>query len=175
MIDGAALSIKETAKMTKHTALVEWTTDGGKFTDNRYSRAHQWRFDGGAVVPASSSPHVVRVPMSDPAGVDPEEAYVAALSSCHMLWFLSIAAQDGYVVSAYRDAAEGTMANNDAGNEVVAHVLLKPAVTFSGEKAPSDEVLADLHHRAHQACFLANSVKTVIEVNGSWAFDTSSD
>ncbi len=103
--------------MDTHTATIEWTSDGSKFTDNRYSRAHRWSFDGGAVVPASSSPHVVRVPMSDPAGVDPEEAYVAALSSCHMLWFLSIAAQAGYVVTAYRDEAEGTMARNDAGKE----------------------------------------------------------
>jgi organic hydroperoxide reductase OsmC/OhrA len=154
--------------MATYTALVEWTGDGGKFTDNRYSRAHQWQFDGGAVVPASSSPHLVRVPFSDPAGVDPEEAYVAALSSCHMLWFLSIAAEEGYRVTAYRDAAEGTMAKNDAGKEVVTHVLLKPAVAFGGDKLPDDEVLAHLHHRAHDACYLANSVKTVIDVAGSW-------
>jgi organic hydroperoxide reductase OsmC/OhrA len=110
----------------------------------------------------------VRVPFSDPAGVDPEEAYVAALSSCHMLWFLSIAAEEGYRVTAYRDAAEGTMAKNDAGKEVVTHVLLKPAVAFGGDKLPDDEVLAHLHHRAHEECYLANSVKTVIEVAGSW-------
>ncbi|HVE08161.1 MAG TPA: OsmC family protein [Paraburkholderia sp.] len=161
--------------MAKHTALVEWTTDGGKFTDNRYSRRHQWHFDGGAVVPASSSPHVVREPFSDPTGVDPEEAYVAALSSCHMLWFLSLAAEEGYVVRAYRDAAEGTMQNNEAGREVVAHVLLKPAVTFGGDKVPNDQVLAHLHHRAHEACYLANSVKTVIEVAGSWTHGQARD
>ncbi|BFG76777.1 OsmC family protein [Paraburkholderia terrae] len=157
--------------MAKHTALIEWSSNGGKFTDNRYSRAHQWTFDGGAVVHASSSPHVVRVPFSDPAGVDPEEAYVAALSSCHMLWFLSIAAEQGYVVTSYRDEAEGTMAKNDAGKEVVTRVVLKPAVAFAGEKAPSDEALAHLHHLAHDACFLANSVKTVIDVEGSWSFE----
>jgi len=157
--------------MAKHTALVEWNGNGAKFTDNRYSRAHQWTFDGGAVVPASSSPHVVRVPYSDPAGVDPEEAYVAALSSCHMLWFLSIAAEQGYAVASYRDHAEGTMGKNEAGKEVVTRVVLKPAVAFFGSKAPSDEVLAHLHHLAHDACFLANSVKTAIDVEGSWSFD----
>ncbi|WP_109481131.1 OsmC family protein [Paraburkholderia sp. C35] len=156
--------------MAKHTALIEWNGNGSKFTDNRYSRAHRWTFDGGAVVPASSSPHVVREPFSDPAGVDPEEAYVAALSSCHMLWFLSIAAEHGYAVSAYRDEAEGTMAKNDAGKEVVTRVVLKPAVAFTGEKAPDDEAFAHLHHLAHDACFLANSVKTVIDVEGSWSF-----
>src|ERR1700761_3201144 len=128
--------------MAKHTALIEWNGKGARFTDNRYSRAHQWTFDGGAVVPASSSPHVVRVPYSDPAGVDPEEAYVAALSSCHMLWFLSITAEHGYAVTSYRDHAEGTMAKNEAGKEVVTRVVLRPAVAFTGSKAPSDEVLA---------------------------------
>ena len=157
--------------MAKHTALIEWSSNGSKFTDNRYSRAHQWTFDGGAVVLASSSPHVVRVPFSDPAGVDPEEAYVAALSSCHMLWFLSIAAEQGYVVTSYRDEAEGTMAKNDADKEVVTRVVLKPAVAFAGAKTPSDEALAHLHHLAHDACFLANSVKTVIDVEGSWRFE----
>lgn len=154
--------------MASHTATIEWNGNGSKFSDNRYSRAHQWRFDGGAVVPASSSPHVVRVPFSDPAAVDPEEAYVAALSSCHMLWFLSIAAQEGYVITAYRDEAAGTMAKNQAGKEVVTRVVLKPLVTFGGEKVPSDEILEHLHHAAHDACFLANSVKTVIDVEGSW-------
>ncbi|MGF6758673.1 OsmC family protein [Paraburkholderia sp. GAS42] len=156
--------------MASHTAVVEWNGNGSKFTDNRYSRAHRWTFDGGAVVPASSSPHVVRVPFSDPAAVDPEEAYVAALSSCHMLWFLSIAAQEGYAVAAYRDEAEGTMAKNDEGKEVVTRVVLKPLVTFTGEKMPTDDALHHLHHAAHDACFLANSVKTMIEVEGSWTY-----
>ncbi|HEY3596039.1 MAG TPA: OsmC family protein [Paraburkholderia sp.] len=161
--------------MATHTATIEWTSNGSKFTDNRYSRAHRWSFDGGAVVPASSSPHVVRVPLSDPAGVDPEEAYVAALSSCHMLWFLSIAAQEGYVVTAYRDEAEGTMATNDAGKEFVGRVLLKPSVTFGGTKVPTGEVLRHLHHEAHEACFLANSVKTVIDVAGNWTHAAAVD
>ncbi|MFX1739519.1 OsmC family protein [Paraburkholderia sp. A1RI_3L] len=156
-----------------HTATIEWNGNGSVFTDNRYSRAHHWTFDGGAVVSASSSPHVVRVPFSDPAGVDPEEAYVAALSSCHMLWFLSIAAGEGYAVTSYRDEAEGTMAKNEAGKEVVTRVVLKPHVVFHGAKAPTDEALAHLHHRAHEECFLANSVKTVIDVEGSWAWQAA--
>lgn len=159
--------------MTTYTATIDWDGKDSKFTDNRYSRLHQWHFDGGAVVPASSSPHVVRAPYSDPAAVDPEEAYVAALSSCHMLWFLSIAAEEGYVVAAYRDEAVGTMAKNDAGKEVVAHVLLKPHVTFSGEKMPTDAAYDDLHHEAHDSCYLANSVKTVIEVDGRWTHRAS--
>ncbi len=156
--------------MSTHIATVEWGSDGSRFTDNRYSRAHRWRFDGGAVVPASSSPHVVKVPYSDPAGVDPEEAYVAALASCHMLWFLSIAAQDGYVIDAYRDEAEGTMGKNEAGKEAVLRVVLRPHVSLMGTKMPSDAVLHELHHRAHEACFLANSVMTKIEIEGSWEY-----
>ncbi|RQR65172.1 OsmC family peroxiredoxin [Burkholderia sp. Bp9002] len=156
--------------MSTYTAEVEWQgAPDEKFTDNRYSRRHEWRFDGGVTVPASSSPHVVRVPFSDPSAVDPEEAYVAALSSCHMLWFLSIAAQKRFVVTRYRDAAQGTMEKNDAGKEVVTRVVLKPAVTFGGEHAPTDAEVAALHHEAHDACFLANSVRTVIDIEGTWS------
>ncbi|RDJ99890.1 OsmC family protein [Paraburkholderia lacunae] len=150
--------------MATHTATIVWHSNGSKFTDNRYSRAHQWQFDGGAVVHASSSPHVVRVPFSDPAAVDPEEAYVAALSSCHMLWFLSIAADEGYVVAAYRDEAVGTLAKNDAGKEVMTRVVLRPQIVFGGERQPTDAQLEHLHHAAHESCYLANSVKTVVEV-----------
>jgi organic hydroperoxide reductase OsmC/OhrA len=158
--------------MSTYIAEVEWQGQPEeKFIDNRYSRKHAWRFDGGVTVPASSSPHVVRVPFSDPAAVDPEEAYVAALSSCHMLWFLSIAAQQQFVVTRYRDAAEGTMEKNDAGKEVMTRVVLKPAVTFGGERAPSDEAVEALHHAAHEACYLANSVRTVIEIEGTWTYD----
>ncbi|ABX17199.1 OsmC family protein [Burkholderia multivorans] len=155
--------------MSTYIAEVEWqAAPDDKFVDNRYSRRHEWRFDGGVTVPASSSPHVVRVPFSDPAAVDPEEAFVAALSSCHMLWFLSIAAQRRFAVTRYRDAAEGTMAKNDAGKEVVTRIVLKPAVTFGGERAPTDDEVAALHHAAHDACFLANSVRTTIDVEGTW-------
>jgi organic hydroperoxide reductase OsmC/OhrA len=148
---------------TAHTALIQWSREGAAFTDRRYSRAHRWSFDGGAVVPASSSPHVVRLPLSNPEGVDPEEAYVAALSSCHMLWFLDFAAQAGHVVDRYQDHARGFMARRDDGRDWVARVELHPEVTFAGAP-PSAEALGALHHQAHEACYLANSVKTEVVI-----------
>ncbi|HWE64645.1 MAG TPA: OsmC family protein, partial [Chloroflexota bacterium] len=122
--------------MAEYITNVEWQRRGATFTDNKYSRAHTWQFDGGASVPASSSPHVVPVPYSDAAGVDPEEAYVAALSSCHMLWFLSIAARRGFVVDRYTDQAVGVMAKNDAGQWAITRVTLHPHVVFSGSSSP---------------------------------------
>lgn len=152
-----------------HVASVEWRRDGAVFTDQRYPRAHRWTFDGGAVVPASSSPQVVRVPLSDPAGVDPEEAFVAALSSCHMLWFLGLAAQQGYVVDRYLDTAEGHMARNAAGRDWIARVVLRPQVDFVGERRPDDAAVDALHHAAHDECFIANSVRTELSVQGGWS------
>lgn len=149
--------------MAEHTATITWTRGSDDFLDKRYHRAHTWQFDGGAVVPASSSPHVVPLPYSDAAAVDPEEAYVAALSSCHMLWFLDIASRAGWRVDHYRDAAVGTMARDDQGRLVITHVQLRPVTRFDAAHAPSAPVLADLHHQAHAACFLANSVKTRID------------
>jgi len=156
--------------MSVYVAEIAWQRQQDKFTDNRYHRAHHWHFDGGVTVPASSSPHSVRVPLSAPANVDPEEAYVAALSSCHMLWFLSLAAQEGYCIDVYLDAAEGVLAPNENGRKAMTLVTLKPKVTFSGDKVPSDAVLAHLHHLAHQSCEMANSVKTVIEIDGAWDY-----
>ncbi|HEY6003041.1 MAG TPA: OsmC family protein [Anaeromyxobacter sp.] len=146
--------------MSTHTATVEWTRDGAVFSDGRYRRAHAWRFDGGAVVRASASPHVVPVPLSDPAGVDPEEAFVASLSSCHMLWFLALAADRGFVVDSYVDEAVGVMAPNHEGKLAITRVTLRPAVSFSGPRAPTADELRKLHHRAHEECFLARSVRT---------------
>lgn len=145
-----------------HTALVRWQGGDVDFLSRRYSRAHTWTFDGGAVVPASSSPHVVPVPMSDAAGVDPEEAFVASLSSCHMLWFLDIASRAGYAVDRYEDAAEGRMGRNAAGKLVVERVTLRPRVRFAGARVPDATRLAALHHEAHEECFLANSVRCEI-------------
>jgi organic hydroperoxide reductase OsmC/OhrA len=145
--------------MTECVAMVAWKRNGAAFSDNKYSRAHQWRFDGGAVVPASSSPHVVRVPMSDPSAVDPEEAFVASLSSCHMLFFLSIAAMRGLIVDEYYDQAVGILAENESGKLAMTSVTLKPKVKFSGT-APSREQFEELHHKAHEECFIAKSVKT---------------
>lgn len=155
--------------MTLHVATVAWHRGTQVFVDNAYSRAHVWRFDGGATVPASSSPHVVRVPLSNPAHVDPEEAFVAALSSCHMLWFLGIAAAKGYCVDSYTDEAQGLMARNAKGKEWVATVNLRPHVVFSGAKVPTEAVVAGMHHDAHEACYIANSVLSDIHLQHTWA------
>ena len=144
----------------KHIATIEWQRGSAAFTDRRYPRVHRWRFDGGAEVAASSSPHVVPVPFSDPAAVDPEEAFVAALASCHMLWFLSIAAELGYAVERYVDAAEGTMARDAEGRMAMTVVTLRPRTAFAGAARPDAAALRALHAAAHHACFLAASVKT---------------
>ncbi len=148
--------------MSQYQATVRWDRRGEVFIDNKYSRAHAWQFDGGAVVPASSSPHVVRVPLSDPAGVDPEEAFIASLASCHMLWFLSLAAKRGYVVDRYTDDAIGELDKDPEGRIAMTVVTLRPRVVFSGEKQPNPDQVADLHHRSHHECYIANSVKTEV-------------
>jgi len=148
--------------MSTYTVSVAWQRGDARFTDNRYSRRHTWTFDGGFVVPASSSPHVVRAPYSDVNAVDPEEAFVAALSSCHLLWFLSLAAGRGFCVDSYVDDAEGVMAKNAAGKLAMTRVTLRPHVAFSGERKPSAEEFEALHHEAHSECFIANSVTTEV-------------
>ena len=145
-------------------ATVHWQNSGEKLRSNRYSRVHTWTFDGGKVIDASSSPDIVPVPMSDASAVDPEEAFVASLSSCHMLWFLSIAAKAGFEVVAYRDEAVGEMQTNEAGKEWIGNVRLRPKVTWSGQREPSAAEMAQLHERAHADCFIANSVKTEIRI-----------
>lgn len=146
--------------MPHYTAQILWQRDGHDFVGNRYSRRHLIRFDGGAEVAGSSSPHVVPVPQSDPAGVDPEEAFVASLSSCHMLWFLSIAARSGFCVDHYTDNAQGVMARNATGKMAMTLVTLRPVALFSGAKQPTREQIDELHHKAHEECFIANSVTT---------------
>jgi organic hydroperoxide reductase OsmC/OhrA len=153
--------------VNQHVVEVIWERNGS-FLNRQYSRAHLWRFDGGALVRGSSSPDVVRLPFSDPSAVDPEEAFVAALSSCHMLWFLDLVARDGYVVEKYVDCAEGHMGSSTDNKLWLSRVLLSPAVSFSGARIPTDDAVIDLHHRAHQECFLANSVKSEIVIRGSW-------
>ncbi|MEM1095767.1 MAG: OsmC family protein [Bacteroidota bacterium] len=148
-----------------YTATVRWArAEDEPFTDNRYHRAHAWTFDGDVTVPASSSPSVVPLPMSDAAAVDPEEAFVAALSSCHMLWFLSLAARQRFVVERYEDAAEGVMEHDAEGRMAITHVWLQPDIVFGGDRQPTPEQLDTLHHQAHDRCFIANSVKTVVQV-----------
>lgn len=146
--------------MAEHTALIEWRRNGEHFLDNRYNRAHTWSFDGGIEVPASSSPHVIAVPMSDPSAIDPEEAFVASLSSCHMLWFLSIAAKRGFIVESYRDAALGIMGKDADGKMAITSIKLAPAIAFSQERQPSQTELETMHHAAHENCYIANSVKS---------------
>lgn len=149
--------------MHEYTAGTRWQRHAGEtFTDQRYHRRHDWRFDGGAVVPASSSPLSVPLPHSDPAAVDPEEAFVAALSSCHLLWFLSLAGQAGYVVDDYRDDAVGVMTRNDQGRIAITQVTLRPQVRFGGERRPTAAEHEALHHQAHERCFIANSVTSEV-------------
>lgn len=151
--------------MGEYQATVSWERGGATFTDQKYSRVHAWTFDGGLTIPAAASPQVVARPFTSEAAVDPEEAFVASLSSCHMLWFLSIAAGEGYVVDSYQDQAVGVMARNAEGRLAMTAVTLAPVVVFAGP-APSAETLAGLHARAHEACFIANSVKTRVTVKG---------
>jgi len=156
--------------MSRYIATVRWQrTAGESFSDSRYHRAHRWSFDGGAEIVASSSPQVVPPPLSDPAGVDPEEAFVASLSSCHMLWFLSIAADAGFVVETYSDEAEGKMARNAQGRLAMTEVVLRPRVAFAAGHGPTPEQHDELHRRAHDACFIANSVKTEVRCQPSLA------
>lgn len=146
--------------MSIYTAEVSWALGDGDFLANRYSRRHLLRFDGGLEVPGSSSPHVVPLPYSDASALDPEEAFVASLSSCHMLWFLSIAAKRKFCVARYIDAASGIMEKNADGKIAMTVVTLRPEASFSGERQPTREELDKLHHEAHEACFIANSVRT---------------
>ena len=148
--------------MSEHVATIEWQRDDAAFVDDCYSRAHSWRFDGGLTVPASPSPHIVPEPMSVAGNVDPEEAYVAAISSCHMLFFLSICAKRGFVVDSYVDDAVGFLGKNDEGRQAVTKVVLHPKATYSGDKLPTREQLEKIHHRSHELCFIANSVNTEI-------------
>jgi organic hydroperoxide reductase OsmC/OhrA len=148
--------------MSAHVVSVQWERNNQAFTDRRYSRRHTWTFDGGAVVAGSSSPHVVPVPASDPTAVDPEEAFVASIASCHMLWFLDLAAQAGWMVDDYRDDATGVMTRDAGGKQAITTVTLHPRVSISGPNRPDLAALTNAHHRAHEACFIANSVKTEI-------------
>lgn len=148
--------------MAEFQVEVIWRLEGAELGGNRYSRRHCWRFDGGAEVSASSSPHVVPVPMSDAAAVDPEEAFVASLSSCHMLWFLSIAARGGFVVDSYRDKALGRLGKDASGKMAIIAVTLHPDARFTGATRPTMDQLVALHDEAHERCFIANSVRTEV-------------
>jgi len=148
-------------------ATVEWQRNGQQFLDQRYSRAHEWRFDGGTIVPGSSSPLSVPLPMSEAANVDPEEALVAAASSCHMLFFLSIAARHGHTVDHYRDDAVGELGKDAEGRMAMTRITLRPAIVFAGTAPPGPEELAAIHHEAHDKCYIANSLKTEVLVEAA--------
>lgn len=150
--------------MHTYEATISWKKGDQNFSDNRYSRAHTWRFDGGAQVAASSSPLSVPEPMSVAANVDPEEALIAATSSCHMLFFLSFAAKRGFVIDDYVDHATGVMEKNGEGKIAITRITLRPAIMFSGERRPTPEELTELHHRSHEACYIANSIKADVVV-----------
>ena len=155
--------------MSEYTAELLWERDASEdFLGNRYSRRHTIRFDGGAVLAGSSSPHSVPLPMSDASAVDPEEAFVAALSSCHMLWFLAIAAKRRFCVDRYFDAAVGVMEKNAEGKVAITRVTLRPEVVFSGEQRPTRADLDRLHHKAHEECYIANSVKSELLCEPVW-------
>jgi organic hydroperoxide reductase OsmC/OhrA len=150
--------------LSTYTATIRWTRDpSSDFAKGQYSRAHEWAFDGGVTVPASPSPHVVPAPWSDQHGVDPEEAFVASLSSCHMLFFVDFARRAGLVVDSYLDEAEGVLEKRADGKMAMTRVSLHPRVTWGGNP-PDAAAISDLHHRAHEACFIANSVTTEVVV-----------
>ncbi|MEO7660054.1 MAG: OsmC family protein [Pyrinomonadaceae bacterium] len=153
--------------MSTYTATITWESDSPEtFTKNQYTRGHEWSFDGGVTVPASSSPHAVRVPFSVEAAVDPEEALVASVSSCHMLTFLWIASKTGFNIETYTDNAVGEMTKNDAGRQWISKITLDPQIAWAGERLPSDVEIAKMHHDAHKECFIANSIKSEIIILG---------
>jgi organic hydroperoxide reductase OsmC/OhrA len=155
--------------MSTYTTTIRWERGEQPFTDNKYSRGHTWLFDGGVEVPGSSSPQSVPLPYSRSDAVDPEEAFVASLSSCHMLWFLSIAAKRGFRVDSYVDNAEGVMARNTLGKFAMTRVTLRPRVVFGGRPMPTGIDIESMHHKAHAECFIANSVKTEVHCEPVYA------
>ena len=148
--------------MSKYVATVSWERGQQSFTDNTYSRGHTWTFDGGLSVPASSSPDIVPLPFSVAANVDPEEAFVASISSCHMLFFLSLAAARNITVDDYTDHATGLMERRPDGKTAMTKIILRPHARYSGDEVPDGEQIERLHHRAHEMCFIANSVRAEI-------------
>jgi len=153
--------------MAEHKAIIDWKRTSEEFLKGKYSREHTWTFDGGLVVPASPAPSVVPVPYSNPAHVDPEEAYVASVSSCHMMTYLHVASKQGFQIDSYYDEAVGTMGKNEKGIPWVAAIMLNPKIAYSGAKLPTPADEEKLHHLAHEYCFIANSIKTAVTVGGA--------
>lgn len=151
--------------MSEYKAIIKWQRTSADFLKGRYSREHTWTFDGGLTVPASPSPSVVPLPYSNPAHVDPEEAFVAAISSCHMLTFLFVASKQGFQIDSYEDEAVGLMTKNEKGVPWVSLVTLSPKIIYSGDKLPAPTDEKHLHHLAHEQCYIANSIKTEVVVH----------
>ena len=150
--------------MSRYQATVTWKNSGPDFLDNKYSREHEWHFEGGTVVKATAAPDIVPQPWSNPANIDPEAAFVASLSSCHMLFFIHFAARQGYKLESYEDQAEGYLEKNDQGKMSMTRVILRPRLVFAGNEIPDPEALDKLHHAAHEHCYIANSVTTSITI-----------
>ncbi len=152
--------------MSIHTATLRWSRNDAAFNDGKYHRAHDIGFDGGASLLGSSAPDVVRPPLSDPAGVDPEEMLVASAASCHMLFFLDFARKAGHIVDSYADTPMGRLDNDDRGRTAIVEIVLKPVISFSGDNVPDAAGIALIHYKAHEACFIANSLRCAVRVEG---------
>ncbi|MGC8638787.1 MAG: OsmC family protein [Isosphaeraceae bacterium] len=146
--------------MSQHTATIHWKRETADFGYQNYNREHDWKFDGGALVRATAAPAY----LGNPRYVDPEEAFVASLSSCHMLTFLAVACRKRFVVDSYEDEAIGWLEKDPSGGMAITRVTLRPLIRFGGDKTPGAEELAQMHDQAHRACFIANSVKTEVTV-----------
>jgi len=152
--------------MSKHFATIRWFASPGEdFAKGQYSRAHSWNFDGLTNVAASASPHIVPMPWANPDAVDPEEAFVASVASCHMLFFLDFARRAGHVITGYDDEADGEMHQGSDGRTRITRITLRPKIVFGGE-APDEAAIDELHHKAHEACFIANSITSEIVIEG---------
>jgi len=148
--------------MEQYCAKVVWNRGEQNFSDNKYSRGHEWKFDGGLTVPASSAPSSVPLPLSVAENIDPEEALVAALSSCHMLFFLAFASKQGFIVDSYEDNAAGIMEKNEKRRMSITRIELRPHTVFSGPTIPTPEQILALHHLSHEHCYIANSIRAEV-------------
>lgn len=148
--------------MSQHQASIIWQRQNQSFTDGKYSRAHEWHFDGGLCIPASAAPSIVPLPFSIPENIDPEEAFIAAIASCHMLFFLSFAAKAGLIVEEYRDNPVGFLEHDENRKRSITRVVLQPEIRFSNE--PPQIQIEKLHQQSHEVCFIANSIKSHIEI-----------
>ena len=150
--------------MEQYCAKVVWNRGEQNFSDNKYSRGHEWKFDGGLTVPASSAPSSVPLPFSVAENIDPEEALVAALSSCHMLFFLAFASKQGFIVDSYEDNAAGIMEKNEKRRMSITRIELRPHTVFSGSTIPTEEQILALHHLSHEHCYIANSIRAEVVI-----------